>query len=238
MSVLHRAALEASPLADLHAIASELGIDGFRRLRKADLDRPHPRATRAATADGDADDDADGDASAARRRAPPRRRRGRRAPTSADEDADAEADARPRRRRGTPRRPRPLGPRRAPSRDARRRRRARPTTAPSAASETSRASSSCSATARASCASSPPEPSDDDVYISAAQVRRCELVSGDRVGGPGAHAAALGALPVARARRHDQRRAGRGGRRGHAATTSCRARSRPSASSSAPTTRR
>ena len=31
---------------------------------------------------------------------------------------------------------------------------------------------------------SPPEPSDGDVYISAAQVRRCELVSGDRVSGP------------------------------------------------------
>src|SRR5205823_5232620 len=31
---------------------------------------------------------------------------------------------------------------------------------------------------------SPPDPSDDDVYISAAQVRRCELVSGDRVSGP------------------------------------------------------
>ena len=30
----------------------------------------------------------------------------------------------------------------------------------------------------------PPEPSDDDVYVSAAQVRRCELVSGDKVGGP------------------------------------------------------
>ncbi len=30
----------------------------------------------------------------------------------------------------------------------------------------------------------PPEASDEDVYISAAQVRRCELVSGDRVGGP------------------------------------------------------
>ena len=29
----------------------------------------------------------------------------------------------------------------------------------------------------------PPEPSDDDVYVSAAQVRRCELVSGDRVAG-------------------------------------------------------
>ena len=30
----------------------------------------------------------------------------------------------------------------------------------------------------------PPEPSDEDVYISAAQVRRCELVSGDEVSGP------------------------------------------------------
>jgi transcription termination factor Rho len=30
----------------------------------------------------------------------------------------------------------------------------------------------------------PPDPTDDDVYISAAQVKRCELVSGDRVGGP------------------------------------------------------
>src|SRR5215203_3884953 len=37
MAVLSRSALEASPLADLHAIASELGIDGFRRLRKAAL---------------------------------------------------------------------------------------------------------------------------------------------------------------------------------------------------------
>src|SRR3954451_3335387 len=37
MTVLSRDALEASPLADLHAIASELAIDGFRRLRKADL---------------------------------------------------------------------------------------------------------------------------------------------------------------------------------------------------------
>jgi transcription termination factor Rho len=30
----------------------------------------------------------------------------------------------------------------------------------------------------------PPDPSDDDVYISSAQVKRCELVSGDRVSGP------------------------------------------------------
>ena len=37
MSVLDRAALEESPLADLHTIASELSIDGYRRLRKPDL---------------------------------------------------------------------------------------------------------------------------------------------------------------------------------------------------------
>jgi transcription termination factor Rho len=37
MSVLDRSALDDSPLADLHAIASELAIDGYRRLRRADL---------------------------------------------------------------------------------------------------------------------------------------------------------------------------------------------------------
>ncbi|HYN51829.1 MAG TPA: Rho termination factor N-terminal domain-containing protein, partial [Thermoleophilaceae bacterium] len=37
MAVLQRKELEASPLADLHAIASELGLEGFRTKRKADL---------------------------------------------------------------------------------------------------------------------------------------------------------------------------------------------------------
>src|SRR6187200_2134952 len=36
-SVLDRDALASSPLADLHLIANELGVDGFRRLRKDDL---------------------------------------------------------------------------------------------------------------------------------------------------------------------------------------------------------
>src|SRR4051794_14571258 len=36
-SVLDRSALEQSPLADLHLLANELGVDGFRRLRKPDL---------------------------------------------------------------------------------------------------------------------------------------------------------------------------------------------------------
>ncbi len=37
MTVLERSELDASPLADLHAIADQLGLDGFRRLRKAEL---------------------------------------------------------------------------------------------------------------------------------------------------------------------------------------------------------
>jgi transcription termination factor Rho len=37
MTVLQRKELESSPLADLHAIASELGLEGFRSKRKDDL---------------------------------------------------------------------------------------------------------------------------------------------------------------------------------------------------------
>ena len=36
-SVLDPSALAESPLADLHLLANELGVDGYRRLRKADL---------------------------------------------------------------------------------------------------------------------------------------------------------------------------------------------------------
>ena len=37
MAVLERSELDASSLSDLHAIADQLGLDGFRRLRKAEL---------------------------------------------------------------------------------------------------------------------------------------------------------------------------------------------------------
>lgn len=37
MTVLDRAELQASPLADLHAIANEMGIDGYRLLRREEL---------------------------------------------------------------------------------------------------------------------------------------------------------------------------------------------------------
>src|SRR3954447_24413928 len=82
MSVLDRAALEDSPLADLHALASELGIDGFRRLRKADL------IEAILTRQG-------GDGAAAEPAAEPA------AKSDSESDSDSEAEERPRRgRRG------------------------------------------------------------------------------------------------------------------------------------------
>src|SRR5436190_9082475 len=36
-SVLDRSELEQSPLADLHLLGNELGVDGFRRLRRDEL---------------------------------------------------------------------------------------------------------------------------------------------------------------------------------------------------------
>jgi transcription termination factor Rho len=142
MSVLSRSALEASPLADLHAIASELGIDSYRRLRKAELvDRI------VAHQDGD-DEDAATDV--------------------VDEVAD-EPEARAKRRRGSR-----GGRGRAP-------REAEEETAEEAVVEgVVELLGNGSGFVRVS----PPEPSDGDVYVSAAQVRRCELVSGDRVSGP------------------------------------------------------
>ena len=65
MSVVDRSDLEASPLADLHVIATELGLDGFRRLRKAELidaivERQGGEA--AAPADAEPEGEASGDA--------------------------------------------------------------------------------------------------------------------------------------------------------------------------------
>jgi transcription termination factor Rho len=223
MSVLERSELEASPLADLHAIADQLGLDGFRRLRKADLidailgepstggESSDGRNGSARTAEDAAEGGEDGsDAEEERSSRPPRRRRPRRsgAKDSAGESDSTESEdeddgdepsassgaraARPRRARGgRSERGQESGGRggdaggRAPRQRGER-----------ADSESSSAGAD-DADARvaegvvellgngsAFLRVSPPEPSDDDVYISAAQVRRCELVSGDRVTGP------------------------------------------------------
>jgi transcription termination factor Rho len=216
MSVLERSELEASPLADLHAIADQLGIDGFRRLRKAELigtilgeppqaaSEPRKastdggRAARGASrrsrvsADQGSEDKGSADRDSADRDSADRDSEGR---DLEDGDAGAEdedgREARPRRRRSPrPRRSAASAKEETETKEAPAKR------APRAKGDGERAESEPAAArvaegvvellgnGSAFLRVSPPEPSDDDVYISAAQVRRCELVSGDRVTGP------------------------------------------------------
>jgi len=199
MAVLTREALEESPLADLHLLARELGIDGFRRLRKADLVE-QILARQSGEDTGDASADVEEEARAER---PRRRRRGGRGRSrsredvgddveiegeeggtdedavaeAADADADAdaeEAEERPRRGRGRRR-----------ERDRDRDRDAEPVAEAEGEEERIVAGVvELLANGSGFVRVTPPDPSDDDVYISAAQVRRCELVSGDTVSGP------------------------------------------------------
>ena len=83
--VLDHSELEQSPLADLHAIASELGVEGFRRLRRDDL-----IAALLAAHGGQAAPAADGDGPAPARRARRSTRSAtrRRASRSADRDEE------------------------------------------------------------------------------------------------------------------------------------------------------
>jgi transcription termination factor Rho len=175
-TVLDRDALEKSPLADLHLIANELGVDGFRRLRKPDLidaiiasqsgngapaaeeeAEEETRPRRARRADADAEDGAtDEDAPARQRRG---RRGGRGRGRAREEDREHEAPAR--------------AEDEAPAR-------AEHDGEEPLAEGVVELLGNGSAFIRLN----PPETTDDDVYISAAQVKRCELVSGDRISGP------------------------------------------------------
>jgi transcription termination factor Rho len=177
MSVLHRSELEASPLADLHAIADQLGLDGFRRLRKAELIGAilgEPGAGREGS-----DDQRDSDESGEK---PAKDEPERDSSESAGNGGAAESG--PRKRRAPRLRSGRGG---APSND-------RSGVSPSKTAPENTAAAGGDRNAEgvvellgngsAFLRVEPPEPSDQDVYISAAQVRRCELVSGDRVTGP------------------------------------------------------
>ena len=172
MSVFSRDALEGSPLADLHAIAAELGIEGFRRMRKADLVKaiiidqggdpgpdPEPEPV---------DDDA-GDEAAEK----PARSRSRRSGSSSSRSGGREGGSS---RGGSS--SRSEGGRsggRGGSRSER----------GSDGSETEvEGTIEVLGNGSAFVRVKPPGQSDDDVYVSAAQVRRCELKSGDKVAGP------------------------------------------------------
>ena len=79
MTVLQQSELEKSPLADLHAIASELGVEGFRGLRRDDLVGAIVRAQGgepAEAAEGGEDEGGDSDSDEPRRPARRRSRRG------------------------------------------------------------------------------------------------------------------------------------------------------------------
>ncbi|HWC25326.1 MAG TPA: Rho termination factor N-terminal domain-containing protein [Solirubrobacteraceae bacterium] len=179
MSVVSRSALESSSLADLHEIASELGLDGYRRLRKGDLvsaiierqgaDGDEPQAAAEAPAGGEVE----ADERPARRSRRGGRGRGRardRDPGDIEvgvDEGDVEAPA--------------------PARAGRDRAgRGRDTDGDRAASEERIATGIVELLPNGSgfVRVAPPDPSDDDVYISAAQVRRCELVDGDEIAGP------------------------------------------------------
>src|SRR6202035_2250282 len=77
MAVLDRSELEASPLADLHAVADQLGLDGFRRLRKADLiDAILGEPSKAEDSEQPPSSSSERDSGPARRRSPRSRRSG------------------------------------------------------------------------------------------------------------------------------------------------------------------
>jgi transcription termination factor Rho len=172
MAVLERTELQASPLADLHAIADQLVLDGFRRLRKPELidailGEGKPEEDGEVLAAADPDDESDtGDSD----RAPvarSRRRGGRSATGRSRRSSTAkQADTAPVADDGDTETEEAAGG------------------APRDAGAVAEGIVELLGNGSAFLRVSPPDPSDDDVYISAAQVRRCELVSGDRVSGP------------------------------------------------------
>ena len=168
-SVLDRSDLEQSPLADLHLLANELGVDGFRRLRKPDLvdailsrqsgdevAEPVVEEVEAVATPVGSDDEG----------GPKRSRRGRRGGRGRRRDEDEGGDVGSDRDRDEPVAASPQ--------------------AESRGGEERSVEGAVELLANGSgfLRLSPPDPTDDDVYISAAQVKRCELVAGDRVAGP------------------------------------------------------
>src|SRR4051794_25587788 len=170
MPVVDRAALEDSPLADLHELASELGIDGFRRLRKANLIDAilEQQGGDGAAAAPEAEPEAEEAEAADEPEAEEKPKRSRRGGRSRRKDPEDEAPAKEPKESKEAKEPKePAAEKKAPREER-------------VAEGVVELLGNGSGFVRVD----PPEPSDDDVYVSAAQVRRCELVAGDVVGGP------------------------------------------------------
>jgi transcription termination factor Rho len=192
MTVLTRDVLEQSTLADLHALAGELAIDGFRKLRRETL--VDTIVERRGGAVASTDDEGEG------RPGRRRRRGGRREDEAADvrgDDVvsltdDEDEDDRPRRRRrrggdqdasegGRERGGRDGREERAPraernGRDERSGRDERAEETGETVEGVVTIGQNGSAMLKAKDGS--------EVYVSAGQVRRCEIVDGDTVSGP------------------------------------------------------
>jgi transcription termination factor Rho len=173
MAVLNRTELERSPLADLHAIASELGVEGFRRLRRDELVDAIVEHYEGSAPD---DDSAEaGEDTGRRSRTSARREGAARAPEAARpqpsdrEDADARAASRGGRRRGDGED--------EPDRAEREPEREEPTEPRSGVLDALPNGGGFLRGSRLT-------PAREDPYVSPAQVRRCELRPGDEVGGP------------------------------------------------------
>jgi transcription termination factor Rho len=193
-SVLDRPGLEKSPLADLHLLAGELGVENYRRLRKADLIDAILSRQSGEEIGADVEENGD-DAEEGRGRSRRGRRGGRSRVRSRDDDSaeddasDADepsddekeqADEKPRARSRGRGRDREGGRDRDAGRDRDRDRDADDNGEDKVAEGVVELLANGSGFVRLTH----PEPSDDDVYVSPAQVRRCELMSGDRVSGP------------------------------------------------------
>jgi transcription termination factor Rho len=153
MAIFDRESLEQSPLADLHAIASELSIDGYRRLRKPGL------VDAILERQGGESGAAQAEQTEERGRS---RRRGRRRKADSEPRDERPEESEPEPAGGEPEQTEPERPR----------------------DEIVEGVVELLPNGSGFARVNPPDPSDEDVYISSAQVKRCELVSGDRIGGP------------------------------------------------------
>jgi transcription termination factor Rho len=147
MPILARDELEQSHISDLHAIASELGIEGYRRLR-----RPELIDAIVAGSDGDSGDDDE-------RPRPARRRGGRRKAAEADAEASEQETE----------------PKEPPT---------EPKEAEPEPEEVRTGVLDILPNGSGFVRAQPFAHSSADVYVSPAQIRRCELRAGDVVAGP------------------------------------------------------
>ena len=184
MSVLERKQLEESPLADLHALASELGIEGFRLLRRDDLIdsilraqgaevEPEGEEPRAAVVDEPEPDEVPSDEAL---EGPP----GAALAASAVEEQPAAGEA----LRGVVCRTPEEASEELPA--AEEAHEAEPEAADEAAAPETIVAGVLDLLANGSgfLRVDPAGQSRDDVYVAPAQIRRCELRAGDEVRGP------------------------------------------------------